>query len=774
MVKLRKCGTFSQSTLIYLIVMLFSLSCEETSKNSAQERMGSTPPIDDQVLDLDVRLDLEIDAGDQGGNFWEDQGVFDLEVDPLEDMDVDSGASPPLDYELCAELGDLEIEWDRVTGAPAVIWGDALSHILTQCHSEMTEGSSPLEISEALISSLSKLYRVRGELRLTSEKHTTDGRAYLRFDQILPYDIGEAHVFGSQLTFHFDQAGKPIQVTGRSWPIRILPELISLRESAELIEILESFLPTSVENQLSLVEEPRLTILPRDGQFLLGHELIVSEGENTRSWRVFIEQTSQHAILIEPLTRDGFPNFGESVSITGQINENEGGMLVELSGWRNQSDQRYYLHDQMAQWGIYAVNETCNLFTECISHSSAIWEQHDSVAITAAYHLSQTLAYLKDWLGRDSYDDAGGYVIATIRFPCYQPNAFYMGSGQLGLGTWEGLPLVTRDIIAHELFHGVTQESANLVYSGESGALNESFSDIFAVLMGARQGGMSQQSELDWLIGNVVFAERDQRNLSDPKSDRYRPRRPSRFEGEFWFDPHSEIDHGGVHINSSLQSFFFYLLLMGGDGINEELPYSLVGIGIDDAEVLAYRVLTEYAHPTSDHEAIRLAWIAAARALDEERGLQGEQSLRAQVEIAWGAVGVGDLPCISSYLDADFDGFGDPNTPSTECRPPQGYVINHLDCDDQDFRQATGALEVCGDGVINDCTLTAEACGELAIDMLAGGEMKLTWASDCLVQITEDGQDWRDLDLAPTRDECDAEIIFTPSSSFALFRLRLP
>jgi hypothetical protein len=102
-------------------------------------------------------------------------------------------------------------------------------------------------------------------------------------------------------------------------------------------------------------------------------------------------------------------------------------------------------------------------------------------------------------------------------------------------------------------------------------------------------------------------------------------------------------------------------------------------------------------------------------------------------------------------------------------------VLNDQDCDDTIASRSAGASEVCGDGVINDCTLTAsEACGELSISSAPAGQLKLNWRSDCVVQRSEDGEEWADFEVAPTRADCEAELLFTPSSPNALFRLRLP
>ena len=153
-----------------------------------------------------------------------------------------------------------------------------------------------------------------------------------------------------------------------------------------------------------------------------------------------------------------------------------------------------------------------------------------------------------------------------------------------GNASWN--PLVSLDIVGHEVSHGVTEYSAGLVYSYESGALNESFSDIFGEAIENFATGSN-----DWLMGEDIGVNPGSalRSMADPpiKGD------PDTYLGTNWrFD---SADNGGVHTNSGVQNKWFYLMAVGEAGVNDNgQSYNVTGIGIDDAEAIAYRNLTVY------------------------------------------------------------------------------------------------------------------------------------------------------------------------------------
>lgn len=219
-------------------------------------------------------------------------------------------------------------------------------------------------------------------------------------------------------------------------------------------------------------------------------------------------------------------------------------------------------------------------------------------------------------------------------------NAFYAGDGVMVFG--EGLPasltLAGRnwnymagalDIFAHELAHGVTDFSSQLIYENESGALNEAFSDIIAA--GAEfyhQAAGNGPLRAEYLMGEDVVTPGGIRSLANP-GDYGDPNHYSRR----YVGPQ---DNGGVHINSTIVSHAYYLAIEGGT--NRTSGQSVTGIGFanrEQMERVSYRAFTQMMPANATFSVARAATLQAAADLYGA----GSNAVRALRE-AWNAVGV--------------------------------------------------------------------------------------------------------------------------------------
>lgn len=247
----------------------------------------------------------------------------------------------------------------------------------------------------------------------------------------------------------------------------------------------------------------------------------------------------------------------------------------------------------------------------------------DDAATDAYWGAEMFYDYLLQAHGRDSYDGNGGIMISFVHFGQGYFNAFWNGLSA-NFGDGDNNPLTSIDVVAHEFTHGLTQYSADLVYMDEPGALNESFSDIF----GTATEFFALGDEADWQIGTANFISRD---LSDPNAFGD----PDTYQGVHWYSLPS--GDAGVHTNSGVQNFWFYLLSHGGSGVNDNgYAYSIDSLGMETAAAIAYRNLTVYLTPTSSYLDARYGAIQAAEDL---YGLCSDIAL--EVRDAWYAVGVG-------------------------------------------------------------------------------------------------------------------------------------
>jgi thermolysin len=219
-------------------------------------------------------------------------------------------------------------------------------------------------------------------------------------------------------------------------------------------------------------------------------------------------------------------------------------------------------------------------------------------------------------------------------------NAFYDGGGVMVFG--EGLPpnvtyggqnwdflSGSLDVVAHELTHGVTDYTSNLIYQNESGALNESFSDIMGTsveffFQPAGSGAM----RADYLIAEDVVRPGGLRSMSDPLAFGDPDHYSRRFLGS--------ADNGGVHINSGISNQAFYLAIEGGT--NRTSGMTVQGVGganREQIEKVFYRAFTQLMPSNSTFSVARAATIQAARDL-----YGGNSAAEQAVTAAWTAVGV--------------------------------------------------------------------------------------------------------------------------------------
>ncbi len=273
-------------------------------------------------------------------------------------------------------------------------------------------------------------------------------------------------------------------------------------------------------------------------------------------------------------------------------------------------------------------NATGGLGSDFI-HSDNLWDTTtvERFGTDAHWGAEMTYDYFYNHFNRNSINNNGFALISRVHYGTNYANAFWNGSFMTyGDGNSGNAPFTAVDIAGHEIAHGLTTFTAGLIYSYESGALNESFSDIFGAAVEFDAVGFSNG---DWLIGeDLGFVIR---SMSNPNA--YGD--PDTYLGTNWH--YGPSDNGGVHTNSGVQNYWFYLLTEGGSGTNDiGNSFSVTGIGVNDAAAVAYRNLVIYLGPSSDYEDAR--FYALESALD----LFGPCSQQLiSTGNAWYAVGVG-------------------------------------------------------------------------------------------------------------------------------------
>ncbi len=243
-----------------------------------------------------------------------------------------------------------------------------------------------------------------------------------------------------------------------------------------------------------------------------------------------------------------------------------------------------------------------------------------------------TYDLFKKVFGRNSIDDRGMRLDSTVHYGKDYDNAFWNGQ-QMVYGDGDG-ELFNRftiaiDVIGHELTHGVTQYEAGLEYQGQSGALNESMSDVFGSLV--KQYRRRQEArDADWMIGTGLFTRNVNgtgiRSMKEPGSaydDPVLGRDPQ--PGHMKDYVKTTEDNGGVHINSGIPNRAFY-----------ETAVRLGGHAWVKAGQIWYVALRDRLRPESDFN--NAAGLTAAVAGE----LYGSGSLEQKaVKEGWAEVGIG-------------------------------------------------------------------------------------------------------------------------------------
>mgnify|MGYP003376264308 FL=1 len=249
----------------------------------------------------------------------------------------------------------------------------------------------------------------------------------------------------------------------------------------------------------------------------------------------------------------------------------------------------------------------------------------------ATYHL------YKDIYNRDSIDGNGARLDSTVHYRVGYDNAFWNGQQMVYGDGDEDLPTDQRlfnrftiaiDIIGHELTHAVTQFTANLIYQGQSGALNESMSDVFGSLVKQRKLGQTA-AEGDWIIGEGLFTARVNgtgiRNMKQPGTAYNDPvlgKDPQ--PGHMKDYVQTQADNGGVHINSGIPNRAFYVT-----------AFNIGGFAWEKAGQIWYVTLQSKLSQSANFVT------AAAKTYEAARDLYGQGSLEQQaVKAGWAEVGI--------------------------------------------------------------------------------------------------------------------------------------
>jgi len=491
---------------------------------------------------------------------------------------------------------------------------------VVECNFQMAASQTPRQVALDLITSRPDLFQLSepsAELQATAEESDKLGYTHIRFDQVyqgLP-------VWGCRTVAHFRDANTLYLLAGQTVPTPTVSTSPAISSEQAKATALASFAGQIDPSQVELSSE--LLIYPDSSTSHLAWMVLVN-GVHRQPvrWRVFVDAHSGEMLLKYNDLHDDGPAVGTGIGV-GHVQctlqtYNRGAAYLLFDASRPMyvpppAEQGYIVTLDYGSDHIIADPDADNVFDDDSSLQAAV---------SAHYYAGETYRYYNEVLGRNSWDDGGSFFTCYVHYGSNYNNAFG-GDGTVVFGDGDGTTFRpfsgSLDVTAHEFTHSVIDAEGGLIYTFQSGALNESYADFMAAMV----------DSANWLLAEqiVLAAPGFLRNLQDPHQGLdpdmfpfgYQPAHMSEY-----VDTSIAFDNGGVHVNSGIPNKVGYL--------------TAAAIGRYQASRIWYRTLTTYLTPKSDF----LFW--AKMTIQAARDLFGFPSPEvAAVSAAMEAVGFGPL-----------------------------------------------------------------------------------------------------------------------------------
>jgi Zn-dependent metalloprotease len=251
-------------------------------------------------------------------------------------------------------------------------------------------------------------------------------------------------------------------------------------------------------------------------------------------------------------------------------------------------------------------NSTTGSGTLVCDESNPTCSGGDTDAVNAHVYSGVVYNYYATNFGRNSIDNAGMELDSYVHYDTGYCNAFW-DSYEMVYG--DGCFLVVDDVVGHEMTHGVTEHESGLVYQNQSGAINESMSDIFGEFIDLTDGVGNDDPSVRWQMGEDTtggtWGDGALRDLKNPPAYD----QPDRMGSPLYY--YGTSDYGGVHTNSGVGNKAAYLIT-DGDTFN---GYTVTGIGIAKAQQVYYEAQTNIMTPSTNYAVLANALVQACNNL---------------------------------------------------------------------------------------------------------------------------------------------------------------
>ena len=499
----------------------------------------------------------------------------------------------------------------RLTGVSAVLFVALAWFIATPS----AQSSRAIELSLAHFEANRGSYGLSNpsaELRVRRSRSDLSGVTHVRFDQV----YRGRPVFEGEAITHVDAAGE-VTVTNALHGIINLDTNARVGRNAAVQTAIRDIGPLGSYE----LRDASLWVLPLSQRSVVDRlvwqvaVLVENDLEDPAEWRYFIDAHNGSVVWAFDALETGTAALGTGKTMyTGDKAVNT-----------DSASGTYYLRDLTR--GLLGGNYTCDKngktnAPQCgtFSRSNNIFgnnQKNSSDRATAGadahFGLQATWDYYKNTFGRTGIDNNNRRTYSRVHYGTNYQNAFWSNSCfcmTYGDGGSTFYPLVSVDVAGHEMSHGVMSTEANLTYSGESGGLNESNSDIFGTMVEYAVGSTTDVA--DYWIGERIYKSnystgtyqqnKALRYMDDPFKDGRSP--------ACWSSGLGSLD---VHYSSGPNNHMYYLLAQGG---TSKCNSNVVGgIGQDKAARIWYKAISEYMTSSTNYHGARTACLQAATSL---------------------------------------------------------------------------------------------------------------------------------------------------------------
>jgi thermolysin len=452
------------------------------------------------------------------------------------------------------------------------------------------------------------------ELKLLTAKQDDLGQTHVRFEQVYK----GVPVFGRQIITHLDGAnGRAVSgvLFNGVREVDTTPKVTERQAIAAAQAVLKTNGGSAKEPKAKLVILP-----PRDDS---------SDAMLTYQVQIFVEHQNKvperHEYFVDAESGNIVWYFNSLPTGTGYSLYSGAQYIPTTGSWGN-----FYMqsptHSNSYTWD-YTYG---TIFTDYddVWGDSTEWNRQ-TAGVDAHFGMIRTWDYFQNRHARCGMNNGCAQTFSAVHYGTDMANAFYSGGGMyFGDGDAYSSPWVSVDVVAHEFTHGVTEYAAGLQYVDESGAANESFSDIFGTAVEYAVGINPDYSIAEDITYPGI------RSMADPSIFGH----PDHYSERVYIG--TGYDNGGVHFNSGIQNKAFYLLAEGGT--HPQSGVYVPGIGREAAERIFYRALEVYLWSSSQFFDVRNACMSAAADIYGSGSAQHTSTRK-----AWCAVGVGtcdDVP----------------------------------------------------------------------------------------------------------------------------------